>query len=177
MQPYNNEWTALICSCSSAEPFCSDTVRRWKSTLSSSSVIICFWFVLINSCVSPAGWTQAFWWCSVAAPFYLRYNLKICVTTCNLCVCVCVQCLQAESWTALRRAPAAAAFSSKSGGSKKSKKGSGRIQSLRVFISSWMKLALLNCGTNVTDISQKHVRLQCRRHLRLFSYLNTIFLK
>ncbi|GLD51565.1 ATP synthase-coupling factor 6, mitochondrial isoform X2 [Lates japonicus] len=34
----------------------------------------------------------------------------------------CVKCLQAESWTTLSRAPAAVAFSTKSGGSKKSSK-------------------------------------------------------
>ncbi|KAK5890931.1 hypothetical protein CesoFtcFv8_014406 [Champsocephalus esox] len=47
----------------------------------------------------------------------------------------CVKCLQAESWSTLRRAPAAAAFSTKSDGSKKStkKKNSGKDQAKTFF--------------------------------------------
>lgn len=65
----------------------------------------------------------------------------------GVCVCVCVQCLQAESWSTLRRAPAAAALSSKSGGSKKSgkKSSSGTFQSTAAAetFSPSAKLALL----------------------------------
>ncbi|CAK6978445.1 hypothetical protein EPR50_G00121690 [Scomber scombrus] len=50
----------------------------------------------------------------------------------------CVKCLQAESWSTLCRAPAAAAYSSKSGGSKKSsKKTSVQIDPIqKLFLDS-----------------------------------------
>eukprot|EP00064_Thunnus_orientalis_P020210 superscaffoldBa00005436_g20342 len=43
----------------------------------------------------------------------------------------CVKCLQAESWITLSRAPAAAAYSTKSGGSKKSSKKNSLVICVR----------------------------------------------
>ncbi len=51
---------------------------------------------------------------------------------------VCGQCLQAESWSTLGRAPAAVALSTKSGGSKKSLKNnnSGKFQRLTATVTT-----------------------------------------
>uniref|UniRef100_A0A671TPM5 ATP synthase peripheral stalk subunit F6, mitochondrial n=1 Tax=Sparus aurata TaxID=8175 RepID=A0A671TPM5_SPAAU len=82
----------------------------------------------------------------------------------------CLKCLQAESWTALRRAPAAAAFSSKSGGSKKSKKGSAALDPIqKLFLDSIREYStksqdaggLVDAGTEYEkDLAEEITKLQ-----------------